>query len=479
MTPVFIRDWSDIMKNKKVYVILIVLILIGSIFLTYNIYQNKNKVIKTKKNKQNNLAIMIKEDGATDYTKSNSKDIPKGNYVLNRDKSYCKNNGKIGNYDSSLGKVSFLFIGTDSCFLYFDYKDNPPEILNVSVTGKTLTADLTDDNNLSGYAVNTSNVTPSSWTNISGKNYKLNITISTPGTYYLWVKDNSDNITKYENIIINKTASDIIVVKSETNYSIVSENGLRYEGASPDNYICLDNNESGSCSNTNLLFRIIGLFEEEYSLDRTNSAGKISMIKVIKPTHYATSYWHSSRDNDWTNSDIKKALNETYLTELLSLNSNIENKILNAKWYLGAKDNSDTSDSNYTVTDYYSDERSTDYILYNRSAYAFAKVGLLYPSDWGYAAIYTKCSRSWSMNVTGYGKYTGCDSNNWLGYSRDEWLLTPQVSYDASAAIKSTYRYVDKYNITAYKLAYRPVLYLDASYAMIGSGTESNPYRLV
>ena len=110
------------MKNKKVYVILIALILIGSLFLTYNIYQNKNKVIKTKKRKQNNLAIMIKEDGATDYTKSNSKDIPKGDYVLNRDKSYCKNNGKIGNYDSALGKVSFSFIGSDSCFLYFDYK---------------------------------------------------------------------------------------------------------------------------------------------------------------------------------------------------------------------------------------------------------------------------------------------------------------------------------------------------------------------
>ena len=113
------------MKNKKAYVILIALILIGSIFLTYNIYQNRNKVIKTKKRKQNNLAIMIKEDGATDYTKSNSKDIPKGDYVLNRDKSYCKNNGKIGNYDSTLGKVSFSFIGTDSCYLYFDYDSEP------------------------------------------------------------------------------------------------------------------------------------------------------------------------------------------------------------------------------------------------------------------------------------------------------------------------------------------------------------------
>ena len=112
------------MKNKKVYVILIVLILIGCIFLTYNIYQNKNNISINKKRKQNNLAIMIKEDGATDYIKSNSKDIPKGDYTLNYEKSYCKNNGKIGDYDSSLGKVSFSFIGTDSCYLYFDYKES-------------------------------------------------------------------------------------------------------------------------------------------------------------------------------------------------------------------------------------------------------------------------------------------------------------------------------------------------------------------
>ena len=115
------------MKNKKTIIILAILIvLIGGIFLVNNIYQNKNKaeVSKTKRKKQNNLAIMIKEDGATDYTKSNSKDIPKGDYTLNYEKSYCKNNGVIGDYDSSLGKVSFSFVGTDSCFLYFDYKES-------------------------------------------------------------------------------------------------------------------------------------------------------------------------------------------------------------------------------------------------------------------------------------------------------------------------------------------------------------------
>ena len=113
------------MKNKKIIIFLasLVVLIIG-IFLVNSIYQNKNKINKTKRKKQNNLAIMIKEDGATDYTKSNSKDIPKGDYVLNYEKSYCKNNGVIGDYDSTLGKVSFSFIGTDSCYLYFDYKED-------------------------------------------------------------------------------------------------------------------------------------------------------------------------------------------------------------------------------------------------------------------------------------------------------------------------------------------------------------------
>ena len=110
------------MKNKKIITFLVLLVfLIGGIFLINNINQNKNKINKTKRRKQNNLAIMIKEKGATEYTASSSKDIPKGNYTLNYEKSYCKNNGVIGNYDNTLGKVSFSFIGTDSCYLYFDY----------------------------------------------------------------------------------------------------------------------------------------------------------------------------------------------------------------------------------------------------------------------------------------------------------------------------------------------------------------------
>ena len=107
------------MKKKKLVLFLFLMIGVLSLIFTYKFKQNnlnKNKPVKEEK-----LSIMIKEDGATDYTKSSSKEIPKGDYVLNRDKSYCKNNGKIEGYDSTTGTVSFAFIGTDKCFLYFDY----------------------------------------------------------------------------------------------------------------------------------------------------------------------------------------------------------------------------------------------------------------------------------------------------------------------------------------------------------------------
>ena len=64
------------MKNKKIIIILTSLVvLIGGIFLVNNIYQSRNKINKTKRKKQNNLAIIIKDENGVETT---SKEIPKG-----------------------------------------------------------------------------------------------------------------------------------------------------------------------------------------------------------------------------------------------------------------------------------------------------------------------------------------------------------------------------------------------------------------
>ena len=115
------------MKKKIIYLSIILVLVISLITLSC-IYKSKDNKYKKEYNTiSKGMAIMIKEEGATDYVQSNSKDIPKGNYVLNEEKTYCENNGKVTNYDSATGKISLNFIGSDRCYLYFDY-EVPPRI---------------------------------------------------------------------------------------------------------------------------------------------------------------------------------------------------------------------------------------------------------------------------------------------------------------------------------------------------------------
>ena len=110
------------MKKKIIYLSIILVLVISLITLSC-IYKSKDNKYKKEYNTiSKGMAIMIKEEGATDYVQSNSKDIPKGNYVLNEEKTYCENNGKVTNYDNTTGKISLNFIGSDRCYLYFDYK---------------------------------------------------------------------------------------------------------------------------------------------------------------------------------------------------------------------------------------------------------------------------------------------------------------------------------------------------------------------
>ena len=60
---------------------------------------------------------MIKCDSG-EYVSSN--EIPKGNYVLNEEKTICENGGKVVSYNNLTGQIGFSFLGSDRCSLYFD-----------------------------------------------------------------------------------------------------------------------------------------------------------------------------------------------------------------------------------------------------------------------------------------------------------------------------------------------------------------------
>ncbi len=482
------------MKNKKVVIFLSsIVVLIGGIFSVNQIYnKSKNKNIP----KKNNLAIMVKGESG-EYISSDA--IPKGNYVLNEEKTICENNGKILNYDNTLGKVSFSFIGSDRCSLYFDkiIDTEKPVMSNLTVNDTIVTATLTDNIELSGYGISTSNSTePTSWTSISGTSYNLSTTITTQGTYYLWVKDSSDNKTSKEFTI--SLGTPITTLISTSTVDVFDENGLRYEGANPNNYICLDNQKSGSCSDSSLLFRIIGLFDEDTSTDGTSSNGSKKLLKIIDTNNYGGTSgkkWNSVCNNNWSSASLKTELNGTYLTTLTStsnVNSKLSSAIVNARWHLGGA--SSTNYSTLTAEGIYLQERNTSAIYSGNPSSIYAKVGLMYPSDYGYATVGgTSTNKSSCRTKPIYNwasSYSDCKNNDWLFTSQNnfvndaEWTITPysdtsaNVSYiESTGNVRFQYNYVDVCN---FYWAVRPTFYLDSILLKIvgGTGTSTEPYHI-
>ena len=478
--------------NKKIKLGLFVFIIIGVVILNFT-YKNKNEETKTKKRKQNNLAIMIKGDSG-EYVSSN--EIPKGNYVLNEEKTICENGGKVVSYNNSTGQIGFSFLGSDRCSLYFDkiIDTQNPIISNLTVDGEMVTAVLTDDKGLSGYGLSSSNtVEPKRWLSISGTTYNFSRLIATEGTYYLWVKDSAGNKTTKEFTISLGTSFETLMVAN--NSDIFDENGLRYEGADPNNYICLDNKTSGACSNNSLLFRIIGLFEEDTSTDGTNSSGTKKLLKIIDTNNYGGTsgkYWNSSGTNNWSTASLKTELNGTYLTNLLgtsNVNSKLSSGIANAKWHLGGA--SSSNEETLTAEGIYIQERNISAIYSGNPSSIYAKVGLMYPSDYGYATGGTTTNRAGCRAKALYDYGTAdCKNNDWLftsqvvswGSNKTEWLLSPYSSYSPGAIYLGRVGGLGfNAGVGGNQFAVRPTFYLDSSVLKIvgtGDGTKDNAYRV-
>ena len=479
--------------NKKIKLCLFVFIFIGVIVLNITY---KNKTIKTKG--YSNLAIMIKGDSG-EYVSSN--EIPKGNYVLNEEKTICENGGKVVSYNNSTGQIGFSFLGSDRCSLYFDkiIDTQNPVISNLNVNDTTVTAVLTDDKGLSSYGISSSNTEdPTNWTSINGTSYNFSTTISVEGTYYLWVKDTSGNVAKKEFTITPGTSFNNLMIANNTN--IFNENGLRYEGADPNNYICLDSNKEGACSSSSLLFRIIGLFDEEYSLDGTSSAGTKKLLKILDTNNYGGTSgkkWNSEVKNNWSTASLKTELNGTYLTVLLgtsNVNSKLSGGITITKWHLGGG----YGDNNYgvmTAQKWYEVERppystsgNAQNIYSGNPEYVYEKIGLMYPSDYGYATTGENTTNKSSCRTLTLGNWGDCGKNNWIFNSgisnKSEWVISPfnssitamRINIGGSLGAGGT---LDDW-VVVYEYSVRPTFYLDSSVLKIvgGTGTSTDPYHI-
>ena len=340
----------------------------------------------------------------------------------------------------------------------------------------------------------------------------LNVNVTTPPVNAVTLVEGLDEgATGDSGSGVYKVQHDAIASSdSATGNEIKATTDYRYYGPSPNNYICLDMEGASTCPDKHL-YRIIGsIYEEKENTNR---------IKVIKATpltdgttkgfsrDYKVNNGSRSYNNIWatiTSGNYSNSLtsgstlmqllnsgawwngtsgsyynNSTTATTVNFTNYKLSDKaksyITTSRYYLGGYNKS----SGVMTNQFYAYERGTTRYDTNRPLYWDGMVGLMYPSDYGYAAG-NSC-------VTGTDPYSydgGCKNKDWLcmttssNYTNTaEWLMSPYSGNTGYAFRVDSSGYVsDDYNSNG-PFSARPVFYLSSSASITdGTGTSSDPY---
>ena len=243
------------------------------------------------------------------------------------------------------------------------------------------------------------------------------------------------------------TITDLVDINTDELYKDDKEN-IRYYGKNPNNYVSFNNE----------LWRIVGVID-----------GK---IKIIRNESIGSKAWASNRYNNWNNSDLKDYLNGEYYN---NIENTYRNMISEEIYYLGGstRDN----ESSLTASGYYDVERSGKVYSSNNPTSVKQYIGLMYPSDYGYAA------GSDCLPTALYNFSSGCADNDYLFTGNYEWLQTPNAN-SYNKVVEISYGLVVGFGIGTGHDAdmlkdVKPVLYLlEETVITGGTGTQNDPYTI-
>ena len=316
-----------------------------------------------------------------------------------------------------------------------------------------------------------------------------------------------------------------------------ADKNVRYIGADPSNYVyfnCSDYNNP--TADTCELWRIIGVFNNVTKSD----GSKENLVKIIRADSLGSYSWDYKKNgvgtstddgsNDWTDSQLMMMLNPTNYLKSGYTNSNdiissgsqqlyskmgsyyngtkgcspaavasgasfsctevdftstglkndtTRNAIEEVVWNLGGIEAYNT----LTASMFYTAERGTT-VYTGRPTTWTGKVGLMYPSDYGYAtsggttkdraACLAKEFANWASS-----DFSDCKGNDYLLDTNNfQWTLAPSSAYAYSVFLVNADGGVIDYG--AFDAgAVRPALFLKSSILLDkGTGESSNPYTL-
>ena len=282
---------------------------------------------------------------------------------------------------------------------------------------------------------------------------------------------------------------------------------IRYYGASPNNYIYFNCSDySNQTSSTCETWRIIGVFDGKLKLIRGSQIGTYSWDNKNTNTGAENNYGK----NDWTTARLMKLLNPSDYYTVDSNDNNLGQSLYynstSGKCYSGQ--NNATKDCDFTSTGIKDTTRNmiaeTTYYLggwnnvsvypnqiyeYERGTTVYTgrpttpwtgKIALAYPSDYGYAADLSKCTKQ----LGSYNDST-CASNNWMkaiitnnSTNASGWLLTHYYG-DSCDTWRTYWAGNAGYSGAYYAFEVTPVLYLKYRISInSGTGTSSDPYQI-
>ena len=277
------------------------------------------------------------------------------------------------------------------------------------------------------------------------------------------------------------------------------DNSYRYAGANPNNFVCFGSDTS-PCPTDNL-YRIIGVFGENYH----GVTGK-QLVKLIKYDYMTTDelgtdgdysqtykewgmdstykgtygdgerigvyYWNYKATGSSTNTWSTSLLNKTNLNTnfINNIGTTWANKIATVTWKVGGNTYANISDVVPATT--YQNEivnpvttNTTD----NATTYS-AKIGLMYVSDYGFAAS----PDAWTLTMSSYNNTTA-KNNNWMYMGLYEWTISRIADSSDNAFIVNYAGYVVDDDVSNYN-GVRASFSLESSVSYVsGSGSMSDP----
>ena len=265
------------------------------------------------------------------------------------------------------------------------------------------------------------------------------------------------------------------------------DNSYRYAGSNPNNYVCFGSDEA-TCPYENL-YRIIGVIDGKVKLisadvattDMLGTNGEYNTVYSESIWSSTSNYykgevdfstvgaykWNSSIKNNWSKSYLNNTnLNRNFLTYLDSKNTKWKNMIADTTWYVGGMTQTNGAQTNANTAYNYEVGVNKD-----TTTTFTAKIGLMYVSDYYYAAS----PDSWTIG--GY-KYNNVISKNWMYLGLYEWTISPVTNYTDSVFLVFG---SGKIAITLVNNpdAVRPVFNLTTSVQYTGgTGTFTSPYRI-